>query len=139
MLCPKFSWLSVICLFSLIQILIFITEISLGGISNSSLLAAQQQTLTSMGDKDPLLMRNKYEIWRFFTPIFLHVNLVHLGFWRFSILYVLSGIGGNLFSALCDNRKSCGASTAIYGLIGSYGAVLIINWTYFSDRLERKC
>ena len=78
MLCPKFSWFSVICLFSLIQILIFITEISLGGISNSSLLAAQQQTLTSMGDKDPLLMRNKYEIWRFFTPIFLHVNLVHL-------------------------------------------------------------
>ena len=48
-------------------------------------------------------------------------------------------MGGVLFSALCSDAISCGASTAIYGLIGSYAALLIVNWTYFKEHSEKKC
>jgi hypothetical protein len=66
-----------------------------------------------------------YQIYRFFTPIFLHVGIIHLitnliaqlavgiplertfGSIRIALIYILSGIGGNLLSAvgLPQNRK----------------------------------
>ena len=115
------------------------------------MLAAEPATLTLFGNKDPYKMRYEYQAWRFVTPIFLHANLAHLlsnvigqlmigsqiekdiGFLRFLVLYILSGIGGVLFSAMCDNSLSCGASTSIYGLIGSYASFLIINWSYLKN------
>lgn len=81
--------------------------------------------------------------------MFLHANLVHIlsntlsililgqnleqdmGTVRFTLLYLLSGFGGILFSCLCNNNIAVGASTAIFGLIGSYIACLILNWFYF--------
>ena len=96
-------------------------------------------------------------MWRFVTPIVLHANLNHLlgnlisqiiigapleqsiGFVKFLVFYFVCGIGGVLFSALCSNAISCGASTAIYGLIGSYIAFLIVNWNFLKDHKEKKC
>lgn len=44
-----------------------------------------------------------------------------LGPFRVAIIYFVSGIGGNLFSALCAPNKggSVGASTSIFGLIAT--------------------
>jgi len=50
-----------------------------------------------------------------------------------SILYLLSAISGNLFSALLSDNISVGASTAIFGMLASMLGYLIINW----DALER--
>lgn len=48
---------------------------------------------------------------------------------RTSILYLLSGIGGNIFSALIDETNvKAGASTSLYGVIGVILGYIIINW-----------
>ena len=125
-----------------------------GGISSKSLLAVQPSTLAQMGAKVPQLMRYNYQIWRFIMPMALHADLVHLlsntlslvllgqsleqdlGSLNFSLLYFLSGFGGILFSALCDDNMAVGASTCIFGLIGSYVSCLILNWTYFKNNQD---
>ena len=50
-LCPKFSFFSVLFWISIIQIVVFITELTIGGISPKSFLAASSETLESMGQK----------------------------------------------------------------------------------------
>ena len=84
--------------------------------------------------------------WRIFTAGFLHFGLLHIGLnmlallvfgaeleralgrWRFLGVYVVSLIGGaaalQLFGA--PNVLAAGASTAIYGLFGALGVVLIV-------------
>mmetsp|Transcript_9689 Transcript_9689/g.13232 ORF Transcript_9689/g.13232 Transcript_9689/m.13232 type:complete len:164 (-) Transcript_9689:362-853(-) len=62
-----------------------------------------------------------------------------IGSLKFLALYVLSGLGGNTFSALCTDNLSMGASTAVFGLSGSYIAFIILNTQYLSNRPERLC
>jgi rhomboid protease GluP len=77
------------------------------------------------------------EYWRFFTPVFLHANLVHLaincyslyavgasvekifGKARFLAVYFTAGILGNLLSFAFSPNSSVGASGAIFGLLGA--------------------
>lgn len=75
--------------------------------------------------------------WRLISPMFLHIGLVHfafnsliiyflgseiekfIGHFRFFLLYMASGIMGNLASFALNNSVSAGASTAIFGLFAS--------------------
>lgn len=85
------------------------------------------------------------EPWRFFTALFLHANLLHIGFnmlilaslapwlmrifglWRGTIIYLGSGVLGNVLAQLLHQmwkpemleRPSVGASTAVLGIIGA--------------------
>jgi rhomboid protease GluP len=85
------------------------------------------------------------EWWRLFTAVFVHLSLIHvavnlwalwdvgrlverlLGRWRYAMLFVASGVFGNLASlALQDHQRvSSGASGAIFGL---YGALIAFLW-----------
>ena len=114
-------------------------------------------TLKEMGEKDPYLMRYKFELWRFICPVFLHGDVMHLfsnvlaqlmignsleadiGTGKFAALYFLSGFGGILFSACCSDMRSMGASTAVYGLVGAYLAFLILNWNYLKNNTDKRC
>ncbi|MBQ9140847.1 MAG: rhomboid family intramembrane serine protease, partial [Lachnospiraceae bacterium] len=97
----------------------------------------------------------KQEYWRIFTATFLHVDLEHLfnnmlllgfmgamlekiiGHLPFTVVYVLSGIAGNVLS-LCvkwyqnDWAVSLGASGAVFGLDGLLLAIVLI----LQDRVQ---
>ena len=88
------------------------------------------------------------EYWRLLTAVFLHSGLYHLGsnlfvqvlmgnavernlgHIKYLILYIVSGVGGNVISVLYDraqgvNTYSVGASGAVFGVMGAL-IVLII-------------
>ena len=89
---------------------------------------------------------NDLEIWRLFTSIFLHADILHLfsnmvsllifgayvelsySRYQFLILYFISGIIGSFFSMLFLplNVISLGASGAIFGLIGAAFSIMIV-------------
>ncbi len=89
------------------------------------------------------------QLWRFVTPIFLHGSLLHVGFnmyalhvlgpqlerffghWQFLLLYMVSGIGGVVFSFVLTENPSLGASTAIFGLLGAQGVFAYNNQSVF--------
>lgn len=84
------------------------------------------------------------EWWRLFSAMFLHYNVLHIAFnmWallvmglpleamlgrlRFTVVYVLSGLGGSVLSfALGPSFESAaGASGAIFGLFGAFFIVM---------------
>ena len=86
------------------------------------------------------------EWWRPLTAAFLHIGPVHLalnmlavlvfgselerqlGRWRFLVLYLLSALGGAASIQLFGDplRPVAGASTAIYGLLGALGVLMIV-------------
>ena len=55
---------------------------------------------------------------------------------KFAVLYLLSGFGGILFSVLCSDSVSAGASTSISGLVGAYFSFFILNWAYLKENTE---
>ena len=92
------------------------------------------------------------EWWRWFTSIYLHQSLQHLvanmllffalvshlelnyGFWRLTLVWILSGVGGNLVSAAAEDPCSLvvGASGAIFGFMGLFIADVMLNFESIS-------
>ena len=104
------------------------------------------RVLIKMGAKDTALIQ-KGQIWRIFVAMFLHVGLLHcilniltqlslsvqiearLGPLRTGFIYLVSGMGGNLASAIfLPNLPEVGASSSIFGLVGVYFVDLIVHW-----------
>jgi rhomboid protease GluP len=108
---------------------------ALGGKINQSILAGQ--------------------LWRLFTPMFLHGSIIHIAFnmyalfnfgpglelhygrWRFLALYLLGGFAGNVMSFMFSANPSLGSSTAIFGLLGAEGVFLYHNRALFGDFARR--
>lgn len=77
------------------------------------------------------------EYWRLVMPMFLHIGWPHLfvnmfalyvlgsfleplyGYGRFTLLYVISGMGGSLLSMEASSHIAAGASGAIFGIAGA--------------------
>ena len=101
--------------------------------------------LMKLGAKYPYNMKLGY-VWLFITPAFMHANFMHIfsniistlifgmsfesavGVFKTFLIYMLAGIGGNLFSALITDDLSVGASTCIMGLLGGHLAFIVMNW-----------
>jgi len=94
--------------------------------------------------------------WRLFTPIFMHVGVIHLVFnlmfqmkvcaeiesfagpWRTGLVYMLSGISGVVFgSVFTPNGIASGCSGALYGMLGVVSVDLFQSWQLI-PRSERK-
>lgn len=56
---------------------------------------------------------------------------------RIGLLYVISGFGGSLLSALfLQSNISVGASGALFGLLGGMLSELITNWTIYDSKVR---
>src|SRR6266446_560973 len=127
--------------FLAINIIVFLLMAFAGGSTNDA-------TLMAFGVKsNPEIAQGQW--WRFVTPIFIHIGLLHLFFnsyalWivgpqveklygsaRFIILYVLTGVAGVYGSySYHPETISAGASGAIFGL---FGVLLVFGIRYRSS------
>lgn len=116
-------------LFTALQILMFILLEAAGGSQNT-------QVLIQFGAKyNPSIINGEW--WRFFTPIILHIGMLHLlmntlaliyigsavermyGSVKFLFIYLFAGAAGTLASFALSPSISAGASGAIFGCFGA--------------------
>ncbi|KAK3119390.1 hypothetical protein QOZ80_9BG0719020 [Eleusine coracana subsp. coracana] len=108
-----------------------------------------------MGGLDVSKVVHGRQGWRLITCMWLHAGVVHLlinmlcllfigirleqefGFVRIGLVYLISGFGGSLMSALFiqSTTVSVGASGALFGLIGSMLSELITNWSLYANKV----
>jgi membrane associated rhomboid family serine protease len=124
---PLVMWILI-----LLNVLVFLSEFAHG--SNG-----YEQMITAFGLTPYSIIREGYYL-TFFTSMFLHANLLHLGgnvFFlllfgtaleeqvsvkRWMITYFASGLAGNiLFLLLLPDASGVGASGAIWGLLAAAG------------------
>jgi membrane associated rhomboid family serine protease len=88
------------------------------------------------------------QVWRIFTAMFLHFNILHIalnmlslffigtavevffGKWRYLVIYLGAGILGGIFTYFLDPSSvipSAGASGAIFGVFGALGVFYFVN------------
>jgi membrane associated rhomboid family serine protease/cytochrome c-type biogenesis protein CcmH/NrfG len=120
---PVVTWILI-----LINFILFLM-MELGGKSTTS------EVLISYGAKvGPLIWAGEY--WRLVTPAFLHIGFLHLfsnciiiffvgplmealvGWKRLLLIYLASGVIGNLLSLHFSPYLSAGASTGVFGIVG---------------------
>ncbi|MED6171413.1 Retinoblastoma-like protein 1 [Stylosanthes scabra] len=101
-----------------------------------------------------LTVVHRHQGWRLITCMWLHGGVFHLlanmlgiliigirleqefGFVLIGLLFVISGFGGSLLSALfIQSNISVGASGALFGLLGGMLSELITNWSIYDNKL----
>jgi rhomboid protease GluP len=119
----------------------FAIELYASGASSAVLLTQPPLNLLRLGANSPALVRAG-QWYRLCTANFLHANLIHLyfngaalyslglllepllGIAHFAVIYLGSALGGSLGSTLAARAPfSVGASTAVFGLLGSYAVI----------------
>jgi rhomboid protease GluP len=149
--CPTFNCISVTIFLILADTALFIAELAIGLNKNGSLLEVETNTIRHLGGNFGPDVANG-QIYRLVSAIFLHVNFIHVVGNMFStfilvtrveytfgplktlIVYLLCGIGGNIFSLAVSGdsdywqQVKAGASTALYGMIGLLVGYLVLNW-----------
>lgn len=140
-------------LFVAVNMLVFFILSLYGDTEDAAFMAAH-------GAMYPSFVLEDGEWYRMFTSMFLHFGIVHLmnnmvmlffagryleeavGRFRYLVIYLLAGLGGNLISLFVmqhtnDVAVSAGASGAIFGVIGGLLCVAIINRGRFENLTTR--
>lgn len=152
---PNFNKNSFTFLITVIDIIVYIITLFFGikRVPNE-LLAPTFQTLDTFGMKYPIKIY-KGQLHRLILFGILHANLTHLisnmisqiilgsfleqitGKKIMIILYILSNIGGGLFSCAFNNNPGIGASVAILGILGAYLGHMFMNWNADNDSISK--
>lgn len=133
----------------IVTTLVFLTMLLTRGLDYTS-----GQTLYDFGAiYGPVMKVMPSQLWRLFTATFVHIGLEHFvmnmvgvyflgrevelifGSFNFFLLYILSGIMGNVFVLFwTPNVLAAGASTALYGL---FAAVIVLRYAVRSPYIQR--
>ncbi|KAL7133852.1 hypothetical protein ABFS83_12G167700 [Erythranthe nasuta] len=132
----------------------FLGRFSFQPFKENPLLGPSSSALGKMGALDVAKVVDKHQGWRLITCMWLHGGVFHLlanmlsllvigirleqefGFVRIGLLYLISGLGGSLLSALfIQSNISVGASGALFGLLGAMLSELITNWTIYANKM----
>jgi membrane associated rhomboid family serine protease len=127
-----------------VNVLMFVvTAISAASVGNSPLNNSASPVFDALAQRP--LQVELGEWWRVLTAAFLHIGPLHLllnmlallvfgselesrlGRWRFGAVYLVSVLGGATALQLLGNPivPAAGASTAIYGLFGALGVLML--------------
>ncbi|XP_026657077.2 RHOMBOID-like protein 1 isoform X2 [Phoenix dactylifera] len=131
----------------------FLGRFAFNPLKENPLFGPSSSKLEKMGALDVTKVVKEHQGWRLITCIWLHAGVIHIlanmlnllligvqleqefGFVRIGLLYVISGFGGSLLSALFIRSSiSVGASGALFGLLGGMLSELITNWTIFENK-----
>ncbi|RCV39776.1 hypothetical protein SEVIR_8G260500v4 [Setaria viridis] len=132
----------------------FLGRFAFQPLKENPLLGPSSATLVKMGALHVYKVVHGRQGWRLITCMWLHAGVVHLlinmlclvfigirleqefGFARIGLVYLISGFGGSLMSALFIRSSvvSVGASGALFGLIGSMLSELITNWSLYANK-----
>jgi membrane associated rhomboid family serine protease len=153
--CPHFRYLSFIFIITTLQVIIYFTTVFYD-YDTSKFFQPTTDSLNDFGAKNPERMQENYELWRWFTPVMLHGDLLHLTFnlimqlilgfrleptvgpWITIAIYWLSGFGGVILSCLgSPDSLSVGASGALFGILAAMIAWMMINWSSLEHDLYR--
>jgi rhomboid protease GluP len=122
---------------------VFVIETLAGGSEKPSVL------INLGANVGPLVTTGEY--WRLFTANFLHIGLMHIAFnlyalyivgtevemfygpWRFLVIYLASALSGAIASYAFTYGLSAGASTAVFGLVGTLFAFFTRNRDVFGE------
>lgn len=132
----------------------FLGRFSFQPLRENPLFGPSSSTLEKLGALEWTKVVHKHQAWRLITCIWLHAGIIHLvvnmlclvcigirleqqfGFVRIGIIYLLSGFGGSILSALFLQKSiSIGASGALFGLLGAMFSELITNWTIYTNKV----
>lgn len=128
-----------------VNVAMFVVTAVAAAVEGFSPLSNYFSTIFARLDQLPIAVVSG-EWWRPLTAAFLHIGPVHLalnmlavlvfgselerqlGRWRFLALYLLSALGGAAAIQLLGDpfRPVAGASTAIYGLLGALGVLMLV-------------
>ncbi|CAL5343960.1 hypothetical protein CsSME_00029130 [Camellia sinensis var. sinensis] len=132
----------------------FLGRFSFQPLNENPLFGPSSSTLEKLGALEWTKVVHKHQAWRLITCIWVHAGIIHLlvnmlclvfigirleqqfGFVRIGIIYLLSGFGGSILSALFLQKSiSVGASGALFGLLGAMLSELITNWTIYTNKV----
>ncbi|KAL1555075.1 tubulin folding cofactor A [Salvia divinorum] len=132
----------------------FLGRFSFQPLSQNPLFGPSSSTLERLGGLNWEKVVHQHQGWRLISCIWLHAGLLHLlanmlslvfigirleqnfGFVRIGTIYLLSGFGGSVLSALfIRNSISVGASGALFGLLGAMLSELITNWSIYTNKI----
>ncbi|CAN1184314.1 RHOMBOID-like protein 2 [Linum perenne] len=132
----------------------FLGRLSFQPLRENPLFGPSSTTLEKMGALEWDKVVHKHQGWRLLTCMWLHAGVIHLlanmlslvfigirleqqfGFVRVGMIYLISGLGGSILSALFIQKNiSVGASGALFGLLGAMLSELLTNWTIYSNKI----
>ncbi|EGR29263.1 rhomboid family protein, putative [Ichthyophthirius multifiliis] len=158
-LCPSLKLFSFTIFIILLNVLIFVSMCTQGINKQGQLLEIRIDVLDEFGANNAQKIQQKYQLWRLFTAMFLHLNFIHILFNSVSafilvsvmeytygtlyviIIYILSGIGGNLFTDMFSSVIiiSAGASTSLMGMLALFVSYMVLNWKSLEFTGQLRC
>ncbi|XP_030448814.1 RHOMBOID-like protein 3 isoform X2 [Syzygium oleosum] len=132
----------------------FLGRLSFEPLKQNPLFGPSDSTFIKLGALDWDRVVHRHQGWRLVTCAWLHAGVIHLavnmlcliligvrleqqfGFVRIGIIFLLSGFGGSVLSALfIQNFITVGASGGLFGLLGAMLSELFTNWTLYTNKL----